>query len=234
VKAQAPTNTPLPTIAPPTATPAVTNTPTRTHTPLPTNTPLPTDTPLPTSTPTKTPLPPTATPVPPTNTPRPPTATPVPPTPTPVPPPPISWDGRLAFLGVGIAGANVAPGQQYWRVVRGIFEDWNEGGGGHAIAVEILDEGGNRLALPFGAEVGIAANGGQVVLAWTKLDQPYPVIYDIYAGLGAYSVWLTQSGLPSERVYGMGLVATTSEGVLIAQPGKVHANFKITYQRARK
>lgn len=140
----------------------------------------------------------------------------------------------MAFLGVGVADAPVAPGQKYWRVVRGIFQDWNEGGQGHAIAVEILDEGGNRLALPFGAEVGFAANGGQVALAWTKLDQPYPIIYDMYGGLGSYSVWITLEGLPTERVSGMGLVATTSEGVLISQSGRVHCNYLITFQRATK
>ena len=90
------------------------------------------------------------------------------------------------------------------------------------------------MALPFGTEVGFAANGGQVALAWTKLDESYPVIYDMYGGLGSYSVWITQGGLPSERVSGMGLVATTSEGVLIAQAGRVHCNYKITFQRATR
>lgn len=224
--ASAPTSTPMPTIAPPTATPVSTSTPTPTNTPLPTNTP--TITPTPSNTPTRTPVPPT-------NTPRPPTATPVPPTPTPVPPPPVAWDGRLAFLGVGIAGANVAPGQQYWRVSKGIFEDWNEGGQGHAIAVEVLDEAGNRLGLPFGADIGLVQNGGQTVLAWTKLDMAYPSIFDMYGTLGSYTAWITLGGLPSERVYGMGLVDTTDDGVLTNEHGgKVHCNYKITFQRATK
>jgi hypothetical protein len=137
-------------------------------------------------------------------------------------------------LGIGRSEAAVAPGQKYWRIVRGIFQDWNESGGGHAIAVEMLDEGGNRMALPFGAEVGFAANGGQVALAWTKLDQPYPIIYDIYGGLGSYSVWITQGGLPSERVSGMGLVDTNDAGSLIRKSGKMHVNFLITFQRATK
>ena len=106
---------------------------------------------------------------------------------------------------------------------------------GDTIGVEILDEWGNRLSLPFGTEVGFAANGGQVALAWTKLDQPYPVIYDIYGGLGSYSVWITQGGLPSERVYGMGLVASDgTDAPLLAEPGKVHVNYLITFRRTTR
>ena len=225
------TFTPLPTIAPVTNTPVPTNTPVSTSTPVPTNTPVPpTATPVP---PTATPAPPT--PVPPTSTPRPPTATPVPPTPTPVPPPPIAWDGRLAFLRVGIAGAPVAPGQQYWRVVRGQFQDWNEGGQGHSIYIDVIDEAGNRIGLGEGSEIGFINWGEQDTLKWgAKPANESPVNYPMYGGLGAYSVWLNLGGLPSERVVGMGLVSTTSDGVLLAQPGRVHCNFLLTFQRATK
>jgi hypothetical protein len=56
----------------------------------------------------------------------------------------------------------------------------------------------------------------------------------MYGGLGAYRVWLTLGGLPSEQVYGMGLVSTDSEANLLAQPGKVHCNYIFTFQRATK
>ena len=74
-----------------------------------------------------------------------------------------------------------------------------------------------------GAEIGLINWGEQDTLKWgAKPPNESPVNYPMYGGLGAYRVWLTLGGLPSEQVYGMGLVATDSEAVLLAQPGKVH------------
>jgi hypothetical protein len=99
----------------------------------------------------------------------------------------------------------------------------------------MLDEAGNRMSQGEGAEIGVISWGEQDTLKWAiKPPNESPVNYPMYGGLGAYSVWLTFGGLPSERVYGMGLVATTSEGVLIAEPGRVHCNYLITFQRATK
>ena len=115
--------------------------------------------------------------------------------------------------------------------MKGVFQNHIEGGGGHAIAVELLDAAGNRMNIPFGTEVGFAQNGGTVPLAWTKLDQPYPVVYDIYGGLGSYSIWMTANGLSSDRISGMGLVASDgTDAPLLAEPGKVHVNFLFTYR----
>ncbi len=168
------------------------------------------------------------------------TATPTPPSATPTaaptaPPGAVVWDWRLTFLNVGISGASVAPGQQYWRVTKGVFENHIEGGGGHSIAVDIRDEWGNRLSLPWGTEVGYTANGGQIPLEWTKWDEAYPVVYGIYGPLGSYSTWITVGGLPSERVYGMGLVASDgTDAPLLAEGGRVHVNYLLTFQRATR
>ena len=160
------------------------------------------------------------------------------PTPTVVPAPPpggVVWDWRLAFLGIGIDGAPAAPGQKYWKVTRGVFENHLEGGGGHSIAVDILDEWGNRLSLPWGTEVGYAANGGQIALEWTKFDEAYPVVYGIYGPLGSYSVWITVGGLPSERVTRMGLVASDgTDAPLLAEGGRVHVNYLLTFRRTTR
>ncbi len=206
---------------------------TSTRTPLPTATPVPptaTSTPIP-PTPTKTPVPPTATrtftptPRPPTPTPLPPTATPVPPTPTPMP---ISWEGDFASLGgaIGVVPANVQPGQSYWRVTRIVYQNPQQSGNDHTIYVDVLDEGGARLGLPEGAEVGVVANGGQVALRWgAKPANEYPINSPMYGGLGSYSVWITVGGLPSDKVTGMGM---------IGQWGKEHVNFMLTFRRARR
>jgi hypothetical protein len=101
--------------------------------------------------------------------------------------------------------------------------------------VDILDEWGNRLSLPFGTEVGFAANGGQIPLEWTKFDEAYPVVYGIYGPLGSYSAWITVGGLPSERVTRMGLVASDgTDAPLLAEGGKVHVNYLITFRRTTR
>ena len=99
----------------------------------------------------------------------------------------------------------------------------------------MLDEAGNRIGLGEGTEIGFINWGEQDTLKWgAKPANESPVNYPMYGGLGAYSVWLTFGGLPSERVVGMGLVSTTSDGVLLAQAGRVHCNFLLTFQRATK
>jgi hypothetical protein len=141
----------------------------------------------------------------------------------------------MAYLGVGIAAAPVAPGQQYWRVVRGVFQDWNESGGDHTIYINVVDGNGNRLSMGEGAQFGTISWGPEAPLVWgAKPANESPANWPMTGGLGAYTIWITVDGLPSERVYGMGLVSTTSDGVLLNQPGRVHCNFLITFQRATK
>lgn len=180
-------------------------------------------TPTPSRTPTRTVTPPPA-----------PSATPT--TGTTPPPAGVEWDWRLTFLRIGISGASVAPGQQYWRVTKGVFQDWNEGGGSAAIYVDILDQNGNRVDLsPEGTVVGMVRNGGDIPLVWgAKPPWEYPVNSAMYEGLGSYTIWLTLYGLPSERVSGMGLCATDPEGNLIPEPGHVHCNYLFTFRRTTR
>jgi hypothetical protein len=169
-----------------------------------------------------------------TPTPPPSTATPTP-APT-APPSTVVWDWRLSFLKIGISGASVAPGQKYWRVTKGVFQNSVEGGGGHSIFVDMLDEAGNRMTQGEGTAVGIISWGQQDTLTWAiKPANEYPVNYPMYNGLGSYSIWLTFGGLPSERLYGMGLVA--ADGIsapLLAEPGKIHVNYLFTFQRTTR
>jgi hypothetical protein len=94
-----------------TATPTRTSTPTYTPTSSSTPTPLATDTPTPTQVPTK----------------RPATSVPTPtPTTTTSPPPPVvfePWDMSKWPSGVHFEPANVAPGQQYWHLVKATYCD---------------------------------------------------------------------------------------------------------------
>jgi CRP-like cAMP-binding protein len=220
-----PTNTPRPTNTP-TLTPTRTPTTTPTSTPVPptpTNTPIPTATPVPptpTLTPTRTPVP-TATAVPPTSTPVP---------PTPVPPPPVDWDGRLNTIGVARVPAAVAPGQPYWALVRAVFQNAEESGGSHHIFIDVLDEGGKRVALPAGAEFGRV---GDVPLAWgdAKPANESPANHAMSKDT-RYNVLITLNGLPSDLVTGMCMLAGDGTmSPLVGQPGAFHDSYLLTFQK---
>jgi hypothetical protein len=147
----------------------------------------------------------------------------------------VVWDWRLTFLRVGISGASVAPGQKYWRVTKGVFQNHEEGGGGVNISVDVLGEDGQRLNLGVGTVVGVV--NGSPYLTWdAKPPDVYPMNFPMGPNsLGAYTIWLTFEGLPSERVYGMGLVASDgTDAPLLAEPGSVHVNYLITFRRTTR
>ena len=199
--------------------------PTPTYTPVATQTPIPTATPLPTATPT---LVPTA-----TWTPTPPPA--VVRQAAPVAQPPAEelqvasasarvWDGRLSQLGVTVEEAQVAPGQQYWRLIEARWADEKESGGKHHIYVEVLDEGGNRIV---GHPVTVFWGDGSYTQGIEDKQPPdLGFNYQMYAAGNAYNVKI--EGLPSDilRGAGMGSIEMPRYGI--------HTSFFLIYQRATK
>jgi CRP-like cAMP-binding protein len=205
--------------------------PTPTYTPFPTATPLPTLTPTPTNTPE-----PTATPEPvivqnfvdvsaaaaPVEA-----AAQEPPTPEAVvaaAAAPRNLDGRIAQLGVTIEDAQVAPGQQYWRLVEVRWEDEAQAGGKHHIYVDVLDESGKRIV---GHPVTVFWGDGSHTAALE--DKPAPDLgfnYMMYASGYAYNVKV--EGLPSDilRGAGMGDLANRFKGI--------HVAYYLVFQRATK
>jgi CRP-like cAMP-binding protein len=198
--------------------------PTPTYTPFPTATPLPTSTPLPTNTPR---------PVPPTEVPLQEFAaaaevvtgdTPTPDTPAQTPVPSRNIDPRIPQLGLTIEDAQVATGQQYWRLIEARWEDEVEAGGKHHIYVDALDESGNRIV-------------GQPVTVWWGdgnytapiEDKPAPDLgynYQMYASGYAYNVKI--EGLPSDIVRGAGM------GDLRDRFKGIHTAYYFVFQRATK
>lgn len=202
--------------APPTATP--TSPPT--VTPIPTSTPLPTATPLPTNTPLPTP------------TLRPFIQEVLPAAPPPEPEPEVvaaaapsrSWDPRLDRLGVHIEEAQVAPGQQYWRLVEAKWGDEQESGGKHHIYVEVMDENGERIV---GQPVTVFwGDGVATIPTEDKAPPDYAFNYMMYAAGNAYNVKV--EGLPSDVLRGAGM------GDIERPKYGIHTTFYLTYQRITK
>jgi len=189
-----------------------------THTPLPTLTPTftftPSPTPLPTSTSTSTPLP-SPTRHAPT---RPPSTAPPLPAATPLP---LEWDHRVDLLSppIRLVPANVAPGQQYWRLVR--LEWWKAGEGGNCmIYVTTLKEDGQ----PKWGQAVIVENGGHHLLYTApKPGEPYGANFPMSNTLNSYQVFVG-GDLPSDRVTGLGL------GEWLG--GLDHTTFVLVFQRS--
>ncbi len=201
-------------------------------TPTPTRTPSPTAsstfTPPATSTasPTLSATPTSPPPPPPTPTRRPsaaqsPSATPLPPPATSLPT--LYWDHRVDLLSppVRLVEAEVAPGEQYWRLVR--LEWWKSAEGGNTMLyVTTLNAAGQPR---WGQEV-IIENGGHTVLYTDpKPGEPYGTNFPMSSTLNSYQAFIG-GDLPSDRVTGMGL--GEAHGL------KDHTTFVLVFQLARK
>ncbi len=130
----------------------------------------------------------------------------------------LEWDWRLDALGVVVEPADVTLGQEYWKLVRAVYQAPDESGGNHHIYYTVLDEHGQPLANQkvwqgWPNDKIDAATDGQ-----GKTDIPLWTSYAPDRGeYGSYSAWV--DGLPSDRVIGMGL------------PLKRHVSFLLTWQR---
>ena len=205
----------------PTATPSLTRTPPHTGTPSRTATATATITPPATAT-----LPSSITATPTfvmthTHTPTPGTVTP---RPTPVG---VDW-GIPDGLNVYMTGAGAQSGQAYWRLTRADFQDVDTSGGNHNVYYRLEDETGHSL-MGIAVCLGFPWSPGQDCSHFTEIHSNYPAgfgaDYPIWGtgwnpvnGPGPYSGWV--SGLPSDRVVGMGM------------PLNQHVNFLLTFRRA--
>ena len=221
---------------PPTPTATATATATATRTPTATLTPAPTATA--TSTPTFMPTPHggwpyrsflpliVAEPPPPATA----TSTPTR-TPTITATPPVSdVDWRIPdFLHVSLVPASVSSGQIYWKLVRAIYQDETQSGGNHNVYYRLEDGDGQGLLglyvclgfpwQPYQDCSHYTEQRGGLYPAGYAVDLPiWGTGWNPANGPGPYSAWA--SGLPSDRVVGMGM------------PLNYHVNFLLTFRRA--
>lgn len=111
--------------------------------------------------------------------------------------------------------ADVAPGKPYWKAI--LAEGPEEWQGKHSIFVDVWDERGNRIP---GVPVTLWWNGGQETKnTEKKTGEPFAMDFPMYAAGEAYGVRVGD-GLPSDQVYGMGLIAWHS-----------HVVYKVIFQR---
>lgn len=137
---------------------------------------------------------------------------------------PRAWDPRLDQLGVTLQEANVASGQQYWRLIDAHWADEAQSAGKHHIYVEALDENGNRVVgqpimvtWPEGALSGVTEN---------KTPPDYAYNFQMYAAGYAYTV--SVDGMPSDRLSGAGL------GSIEQRTYGIHTSYYLTFQRTTK
>jgi len=199
----------------PSSTPVPTSTPQPTHTPEPTNTPQPSATPSPLPTDTPIPAPTRQRP-----TGQPPTTTPVPAVSTPLP---LEWDMRVNLLNppIKLLGADVSPGQQYWRLVRLEWRKAHEGGNTLLYASTI-----NKNGQPvWGQEVIVEHGAKESIYTDPKPGEPHGANYPMYGTLNSYQVYVG-GDLPSERVTGLGLGEWYG--------GLDHTSFILVFQRSTR
>jgi LysM repeat protein len=130
----------------------------------------------------------------------------------------LEWDWRLDALGIAIEPASVAPGQEYWKLVRAMYQAPDEAGGNHHIYYAVLDENNQPVA---NQTVWQGWPDDKTDAATNERGESNIPLWASYAPdrdeSGPYYAWV--DGLPSDRVIGMGL------------PLKRHVNFFLTWQR---
>lgn len=138
--------------------------------------------------------------------------------------PPRNLDSRLNALGVSIEDAQVAPGQQYWRLVEARFADEQESAGKHHIYVDVMDENGSRIVgQPVTVVWGDGAFTGPVE---DKAAPDFGFNYMMYASGFAYNVKV--EGLPSDMLHGAGM------GDVENRFRGIHTSYYVVFQRAMK
>lgn len=138
------------------------------------------------------------------------------------------WDSRLDHQGVILSTAEAGEGQEYWRLVGARWYDQTEShlaGGDHHIYVRILDVDGLPLQ---GVRFHVVEGGLSYDVIQDKgTADNYRKDVPMWHMLGAYTVYVVEGGLPSDRVEGMGMGNVDYPGY------KLHTTFDLTFMRSR-
>lgn len=143
---------------------------------------------------------------------------------------PEGLDWRIpSFLNVFLTPADVASGQVYWKLVRAVYQDETQSGGNHNVYYRLEDTDGQAI-LGLSVCLGFPWPPNQDCSHFTEqrggvypsgYGADYPIFgtgWNPIGGPGPYAAWV--SGLPSDRVVGMGM------------PLNFHVNYLLTFRRA--
>ena len=136
-----------------------------------------------------------------------------------------AWDPRLDQRGTILIPAQVQPGQEYWRLVKGVWYDEEESAGRHHILMDMLDIDGQRQP---GVPIGISSPDGLIL--WTvvkteaKPGERYAANFPMYAVAPAYRAQ-PRDDVPADAVSGMGL------GSIMLPGWKIHTSYGFVWRR---
>ncbi|HEX7594566.1 MAG TPA: LysM peptidoglycan-binding domain-containing protein [Anaerolineae bacterium] len=130
----------------------------------------------------------------------------------------LEWDWRLDALGAAVKPAAVDPGHAYWKLVGAVYQAPDESGGNHHIYYTVWDEHAQPLEFQRVWQGWPDDKTDAMTNERGEANIPLWASYAPDRGeSGSYFAWV--DGLPSDRVYGLGL------------PLKRHVNFLLTWQR---
>jgi hypothetical protein len=130
----------------------------------------------------------------------------------------LEWDWRLDALGAAVEPAAVDPGHAYWKLVGAVYQAPDESGGNHHIYYTVWDEHAQPLEFQRVWQGWPDDKTDAMTNERGEANIPLWASYAPDRGeSGSYFAWV--DGLPSDRVYGLGL------------PLKRHVNFLLTWQR---
>lgn len=131
----------------------------------------------------------------------------------------LEWDWRLDALGVTVEGAQVKPGQAYWKLVRAEYQGPGESNDEHQIHYTVVDQ--QNHPMEYQKVLQSWADGATDAITNERGETNIP-LWAAFAPergeRGPYAAWV--DGLASDRVVGMGL------------PNKRHVCFRLTWKRS--
>jgi len=137
--------------------------------------------------------------------------------------PPRGWDERLTQRGVTVETPPIAPGQQFWRVVKARWYNEDEAGGRHHIYIETYNPNGNPMAdVPFRVTWPSGETRGR-----TNLREGFDAAnYPMSKSLNEFSVMIRPDiDVPSETLKGIGMGADGNSGI--------HTSTSVTFRLVR-
>lgn len=128
---------------------------------------------------------------------------------TPSVPSPRQWDERLTQRGVAVETPPLAPGEAYWKVVKGEWLNEAESKGRHHLYFDVWNSAGERVN---GVPIAVTWPSGATQVAIDKpLNEPFGGNFPMSPSRNEYTA-KPVTELPAERVIGLGMGSDEGSG----------------------